>query len=152
MSGELILSAVVWATMSTLISQGVAIGLMALIGVRPRALAHELVEIQNPAVGAAFFVIALTASLFISPMASAGFTPDPSLAETLAWLAGGLVVAAAYTLLALLLAHRLLLPRQGEGLRGYIRRELVQEQNAALTFFFGGLAVTPFVAVVFQLI
>ena len=55
-------------------------------------------------------------------------------------------------LLALLLAHRLLLPRQGEGLRGYIRRELVQEQNAALTFFFGGLAVTPFVAVVFQLI
>ncbi|MEJ2577876.1 MAG: hypothetical protein P8Z68_02120 [Kineosporiaceae bacterium] len=152
MSTELIVSAVVWTTVATVISQGSAIALMALLGVRPRALPHELVEVQNPAVGAAFFVVALTAALFVSPMASSGFTPDPDLWESAAWVVGGLVMAVVYTLVAFMLAHRVLGRRRGEGLLGFVRRELVAEQNVSLTLFFGGLAVIPFVAVVYQLI
>jgi hypothetical protein len=152
MSTELIVSAVVWTTVATVVSQLTAVALMAFLGVRPRALPHELVEIQNPAVGAAFFVVALTAALFVSPMASSGFTPDPSLRESTAWVVGGLVMATVYTLVAFALAHRVLGRRRGEGLRGFVRRELIEEQNVALTLFLGGLAVTPFIAVVFQLI
>jgi hypothetical protein len=151
MSLDLVVSAVLWATVTTVIAQIVAIALMAFLGVRPRALPHELVEVQNPAVGAAFFIITLTAALFIGPLASSGFTPDPTVWESLAWVLGGLVGASLYALVEIMLAHQVL-GRRGEGLRTFIRRELIAEQNVALTWFFGGLLVAPFVAVVYQLI
>jgi hypothetical protein len=39
-----------------------------------------------------------------------------------------------------------------ENMLGYIRREIVLEQNAALAFFLGGLVVSPFISIVFQLL
>jgi len=160
MSVELILSALLWMTFATLISQGVAVLLMAwlglppgkLAGLPPGKLAHEIVEIQNPAVGACFFIISLAASIFISLMASDGFTADPTFAESAAWIIGGLVVAGVYVIIIFMVAHRLLSPRKGEGIYQYMQREIITEQNVALTFFLGGLAITPFIAVVFQLI
>jgi hypothetical protein len=152
MSVELILSALFWMTFATVVSQAVAILLMAWLGLPPGKLAHEIVEIQNPAVGASFFIISLAASIFISLMSSSGFTPDPTFAEGAAWIIGGLVVAALYVSVIFMIAHRLLNPRKGEGLYKYMQREIIEEQNVALTFFLGGLSITPFIAVVFQLI
>jgi len=152
MSVELILSALLWMTFATLISQGVAVLLMSWLGLPPGKLAHEIVEIQNPAVGACFFIISLAASIFISLMASDGFTTDPTFAESAAWIIGGLVVAGVYVIIIFMVAHRLLSPRKGEGIYQYMQREIITEQNVALTFFLGGLAITPFIAVVFQLI
>ena len=152
MSVELILSALLWMTFATLISQGVAVLLMAWLGLPPGKLAHEIVEIQNPAVGGCFFITSLAASIFISLMASDGFTADPTFAESAAWIIGGLVVAGVYVIIIFMVAHRLLSPRKGEGIYQYMQREIITEQNVALTFFLGGLAITPFIAVVFQLI
>lgn len=149
---EPVVSAIVWTTVATVVSLLVSVGLMRLLGIAPSALPHEICEVQNPAVGAAFFIVSLTAALFVSPMASAGFTPDVSPGRTAAWVLVGLVLASAYALVAVAVAHRVLRPRRGEGLHGFVRRELVHEQNVSLTFFLGGLTSIPFVAVVFQLI
>jgi predicted anti-sigma-YlaC factor YlaD len=152
MSVELILSALLWMTFATLVSQAVAIAVLAWLGLPPGKLAHEIEDIQNPAVGASFFIISLAASIFISIMASAGFTPDPSFAEGAAWIIGGLVVAALYVFISFNVAYRIMKPRKGESLYRYMQREIIEEQNVALTFFLGGLGVIPFIAVVFQLI
>lgn len=149
---DLVLSAIIWTTFATLISQIVSIGLMGWLGLPPSKLAHEIVEIQNPAVGACFFIVSLAASIFISLMSSSGFTPDPSFTESALWIIGGLALAAIYTAILFTIAHRLLAPKKGEGLYRYMRREIIEEQNVALAFFLGGLSITPFIAVVFQLI
>ncbi|MCU0499180.1 MAG: hypothetical protein MUF87_17645 [Anaerolineae bacterium] len=152
MSLDLVLSAVFWTTFATIISQTVSISLMWWLGLPPRELAKEIVEIQNPAVGACFFIVSLAASIFIALMASTGFTPDPSFIEGAIWVIGGLVFAMLYVTLLLLFAHRFLAPKKGEGLYRYMRREIIDEQNVSLAFFLGGLTITPFIAVVFQLI
>jgi uncharacterized membrane protein YjfL (UPF0719 family) len=152
MSIELVISALFWTTLTVVVSQGVSILLMWSLGLPPAKLAHEIVEIQNTAVGACFFVISLGASIFTGLMASGGFTPDPGFLESTAWIIGGVVVAGLYAALLFLLAHRILAPKKGEGFYHYVRREIITEQNAALALFLGGLAITPFIAVVFQLI
>jgi uncharacterized membrane protein YjfL (UPF0719 family) len=152
MSVDLILSALFWTTFAIVISQIVSIALMWWLGLPPGKLSEEIVIVQNPAVGACFFIVSLAASIFIGLMASSGFTPDPTFAEGAAWIVGGLVVAAFYTALAFSIAHRLMEPVKGEGLYAYLRREIIEEQNVALAFFYGGLSITPFIAVVFQLI
>jgi uncharacterized membrane protein YjfL (UPF0719 family) len=152
MSIDLVLSALFWATFAIVISQAVAIGLMWWLGLPPRKLAVEIEDVQNTAVGASFFIVSLAAAIFISLMSTSGFTPDPSFAEGTFWIIGGLIVASLYTAILFIIAHRLMGRKESESIYDYMRRELIQEQNAALAFFLGGLSVTPFVAVVFQLI
>lgn len=40
----------------------------------------------------------------------------------------------------------------GETVYTYLRREIIDEQNASLAFFLGGLSVAPFISIMFQLI
>jgi|GEM_PF-971980 len=145
-------SALAWATFAVIISQAASIIMMWLLGLPPRKLTHEIEEVQNSAVGACFFIISLTASLFIGLMTSDGFTPDPSLVESAAWIVGGVILGFVYTLILFMIAHRVMGRLPNENVYGYIRREIVMEQNAALAFFLGGLVVAPFISIVFQLI
>jgi hypothetical protein len=152
MTLEEIISTVVWTAGSIIVSQGVTILLMWRLGLSPHKLAEEIEEVQNTAVGAWFFIISLAASLFIGLMASSGFTEDPSFIESTVWIIGGLLLAVAFTAVLFYLGHRFLAQKRGESVIAFIRREIIQEQNAALAFFMGGLLVAPFIAVAFQLI
>lgn len=145
-------SAITWATFAVFVSQITSIALVWMLGVPPRKLAHEIEEVQNPAVGACFFIISLTASLFVALMTTDGFSPDPSFAEGAVWIIGGLILGFIYTFILFMIAHRLMGRQPNENLFGYIKREIVLEQNAALAFFLGGLSVTPFISIVFQLL
>lgn len=149
---DLVASAVAWATFAVFVSQLTSIALVWVLGVPPSKLAHEIEDVQNPAVGACFFIISLTASLFVALMTTDGFTPDPSFAEGAAWIIGGLILGFIYTFILFMIAHRVMGRQPNESVFGYIKREIVLEQNAALAFFLGGLAVTPFISIVFQLL
>ena len=149
---ELVGSAVAWATFSVFVSQLTSIILVWILGVPPRKLAHEIEDVQNAAVGACFFIISLTASLFVALMTTDGFTPDPSFLEGAAWIVGGLILGFIYTFILFMIAHRVMGRQPNENVFGYIKREIVLEQNAALAFFLGGLSVTPFISIVFQLL
>jgi hypothetical protein len=50
------------------------------------------------------------------------------------------------------LAHRAMGVENEESTYRYIQRELIEEQNASLAFFLGGLAIVPYIAVIFQVI
>jgi ABC-type multidrug transport system fused ATPase/permease subunit len=152
MFSELVVSALLWMTFSTIVAQAVSILLMWWLGLPPSRLVHEIEVVQNPAVGASFFIISLTASLFISLMSSAGFTPDPSFLEGAAWIVGGLAVGALYTAISFFIAHRVMGRQPGETVYTYLRREIIDEQNASLAFFLGGLSVAPFISIMFQLV
>lgn len=149
---NLVSSAVAWATFAVFVSQLTSIALVWILGVPPSKLAHEIEEVQNPAVGACFFIISLTASLFVGLMTTDGFTPDPSFGEGAVWIIGGLILGFVYTFILFIIAHRLMGRQPNENVFGYIKREIVLEQNAALAFFLGGLSVTPFISIVFQLL
>lgn len=146
-----IFSALVYATAATFISQFLGVMIMWWLGLKPKKLAHEIEEVQNIAVGASFFIIALTASIFIGVL-----TADPAPAETLlasyAWILGGLALATVYAGFAFWLAHRMLGRIEGENVYTWVQRELIREQNAALAFFLGGLAVAPYISVVSQIV
>jgi hypothetical protein len=148
---ELVLNTLVWATAATLVSQMAGVLIMWWLGVPPKKLAHEIEDVQNVAVGASFFIISLITAIFIGVLAA-----DPSEASsTLAswgWIFGGLLLAIVYTLISFMIAHRMLGRIDGESVYTYVQRELVQEQNAALAFFLGGLAVAAFISVVGQII
>lgn len=148
---EVILSSLIYSTAATFISQGLGVLIMRWLGLKPRRLAHEIEDAQNVAVGAAFFIIALTTSIFIGVL-----TADPARADTLlqtyAWVAGGLALATFYTAIAFWVAHRVLKPKDNETLYGWIQRELIVEQNASLAFFLGGLLVAPYISVVSQIV
>ena len=51
-----------------------------------------------------------------------------------------------------MIAYRIMGIEDNESFMDYVRRELVEEQNASLAFFLGGLMITPFIAVIFQII
>lgn len=146
-----ILNTLIWATAATIGSQLIAMLLVAWIGVPPKKLAHELEETQNVAIGAIFFIISLTASIFIGVLVAEPTEADSTLA-TLAWIGGGLLLSLIYTIINFWIAHEVLDPVDGENVYTYIRRELVDEQNAALAFFLGGLMVAPFISVLSQII
>lgn len=148
----LVISALLWATFSIIISQVVSIGALWWLGLPPRKLIREIEEVQNPAIGACFFIISLIASFFIGFMATDGFTPDPPGLESAAWIIGGIILSFAYTALVFVIAHRVMGRENNESVYAYIRREVVLEQNSALAFFLGGLAVSPFISIVFQLL
>ncbi len=148
---ELVLNSLIYATAATIISQLLGVLIMWRLGVPPKQLAEEIEDTQNVAVGASFFIIALIASIFIGVL-SADPAPADSTLESAAWILGGLSLAVIYTAIAFVIAHRMLDPIEGENVYNYIQRELVREQNAALAFFLGGLAVAPFISVVSQII
>jgi hypothetical protein len=145
-------SALFWATLAIVISQAVSILVMWSLGLPPGKLVKEIEDVQNPAVGAIFFVISLTATIFVGFMTSDGFTPDPSALESAAWIIGGVLLGILYTILSFIIAHRVMGRVNNESVYGYIRREVILEQNAALAFFLGGLIVSPFISIVFQLL
>jgi hypothetical protein len=145
-------SALVWATFAVFVSQLASIGVMWLLGLPPRKLTHEIEDVQNPAVGAVFFIISLTASIFVGFMTTSGFTPDPPFLESAAWIIGGLLLALVYTWILFIVAHRVMGRLPNENVYDYIRREIVLEQNSSLAFFLGGLTVSPFISIVFQLL
>ncbi len=149
---ESILAAIAWTTLAIVVSQLVSIVIMAWLGLPPKKLIHEIEVVQNPAVGASFFIISLTASIFIGVYFSNGFTGFQDFGESAAWFVVGLAVAGAYMAVAFTIAHRVMGRENDESVYGYMRREIVEEQNAALAFFFGGISVSPFIAMVFQII
>ncbi len=145
-------STLAWSLFAVFISQSVSVGVMWLLGLPPRKLAREIEEVQNAAVGACFFIISLIASFFVGFMTTDGFTPDPSPIEGAAWIIGGVLLAFVLTIILFVVAHRVMGRLPNENVYGYIKREIVLEQNAALAFFLGGLSVTPFISVLFQLL
>ena len=148
---NVILNTFLWATAATIGSQLIAVLLVWWLGVPPKKLAHEIEETQNAAIGAIFFIVSLTAAIFIGVLTAAPAEADSTLA-TLAWIGGGVLLSLLYTMLNFWLAHIILEPLEGENVYTYIRRELVDEQNAALAFLLGGLMVAPFISVLSQII
>lgn len=148
---EVVINSIIWATAAMLISQGAGILVMWWLGLSPKKLAHEIEDVQNTAVGASFFIISLITAIFIGTMAANPSSADSVLA-TWGWILGGLLLATLYTFIAFEIAHRLLDPIKGETAYTYIQRELIREQNAALAFFLGGLAVAAYISVVSQVL
>ncbi|HEX2905947.1 MAG TPA: hypothetical protein VHO69_03760 [Phototrophicaceae bacterium] len=104
---ELLVSAIIWATFAIVVSQLASILIMWSLGLPPRKLVKEIEDVQNPAVGAVFFAVSLTAALFVSILASDGPTTAPPL-ETLAWVGGGLLIAIVYVVILFMIAHRVM--------------------------------------------
>ena len=149
---ESILAAIAWTTLAIVVSQLVSIGVMAWLGLPPKKLIHEIEVVQNPAVGASFFIISLTTSIFISVYFSDGYDQFQNFGDSAAWFVVGLLIATAYMAIAFTIAHRLMGRENNESVYGYMRREIIEEQNAALAFFLGGISVAPFIAMTFQII
>lgn len=153
-----VVAAIGWSIAATLISQMVSVIIMAWLGLPPKKLIHEIEEVQNPAIGASFFVIALTVGLFVGAFASDGFSVndpayiDPGLLGSTAWIALALFMGVLITWISFEVAHRVMGVENEESTFRYIQRELIEEQNASLAFFLGGLAIVPFIAVIFQMI
>lgn len=148
-----VVAAIGWTIAATVISQIVSIGIMTWLGLPPKKLIHEIEEIQNSAVGACFFIISLAVGFFIGAFTSDGFsTNDASYPEATGWIVLALALGFALTWLSFEIAHRAMGVENNETTYQYIRRELIQEQNASLAFFLGGLSIVPFIAVVFQMI
>lgn len=149
---QIVVSAIVWSIMSTLITQLTSIAVMWWLGVPPRKLAHEIEEVQNPAVGASFFIISLTAAFFIGFFTSDGFTQTANFVSGAFWVIGAFFMGAILSAINFAIAHRVMDRVENESVYGYMRRELIEEQNVSLAFFLGGLSVAPFISTLFQVI
>lgn len=147
-----LVAAILWATLAIVVSQMVGIGVMWWLGLPPKKLVHEIEDVQNTAVGACFFIISLTAAIFIGVYFSNGFSRVEEFGTSAAWFVSGLVLSVIYVAIIFAFAHRVMGRVNNESVYGYLRREIIEEQNAALAFFLGGLAVTPFIAVLFQIL
>jgi hypothetical protein len=154
MTAELstILAAVVWSVIGTVLSQAIAIAVLWWLGLPPRKLIHQIEVVQNAAVGACFFIISLTVGLFVGILTSNGFTESFGIVDGAIWIASALLLGAALMWISFLIAYRVMGIENGESIYRYLQRELIEEQNTALAFFLGGLAVVPFVCVIFQVI
>jgi uncharacterized membrane protein YjfL (UPF0719 family) len=147
---NLIGSAVLWATFVTVLSQFISLYLLRFFGLPLKNVREQIEDVQNPAVGAFFFIISLITAFWCSVL-SAGTPTFAEPLETFFWIFGGLVFASVYTMGSWWIAHRRFKPTPGETLYGWIKRELIEEQNIALALFLGGLAVPPFIAVLYQI-
>lgn len=153
-----IVGAIAWTIVATIISQVVSIVIMAWLGLPPKKLIHEIEEVQNPAIGASFFIIALAVGLFVGAFTSDGFSVndptyiDPGFLGNTGWIVLALLLGALLTWLSFEIAHRAMGVENEESTYRYIQRELIEEQNASLAFFLGGLSIVPFIAVIFQMI
>jgi len=149
---EDLIAAILWSTLAIVVSQSTAILIMWGLGLPPKKLVHEIEDVQNPAVGASFFVISLVVSLYISVYFSAGYSPIESFGESALWFISGLMVGGLYLIFIFIIAHRLMDREDNESVYRYIQREIVEEQNASLALFLGGLSIAPFISAVFQII
>ncbi|MGJ3237929.1 MAG: hypothetical protein ACFE0Q_04415 [Anaerolineae bacterium] len=153
-----VVSAIGWTIGATIVSQLVSVLIMAWLGLSIKKLIHEIEVVQNPAVGASFFVISLTVGLFIGAFTSNGFSAndpayvDPGYIGNTAWIMLALFLGAALSWISFEIAHRVMGVENDESTYRYIQRELIEEQNASLALFLGGLSVVPFIAVIFQMI
>jgi hypothetical protein len=153
-----VIFAIAWTVAATIVSQLVCIGLMAWLGLPPKKLVHEIEVVQNPAVGASFFIVSLAAGLFIGLFTSDGFSinsadyQDPGFVVSTGWIILALFLGLLLMWISFEVAYRLMGVENNESLKRYIQRELIEEQNASLAFFLGGLAIVPFIAVIFQMI
>ncbi len=153
-----IISAIAWSIVATLISQMVSVIILAWLGLPPKKLIHEIEEVQNPAIGACFFIIALSVGLFVGAFTSDGFSAndpafvDPGFLGSTGWIVLALFMGALLTWISFEVAHRVMGVENEESTFRYIQRELIEEQNASLAFFLGGLSIVPFIAVIFQMI
>lgn len=116
------------------------------LGVRMRELIVEIEEHQTAAIGAVFFWVSLGFSLLLSrtiadPVAPGGGT----WAEAFAWLALAILVSMLLFALGVFLVFGTLARRRKESLLVYIRREMRQEHNLALSFIMGALFLVPVV-------
>lgn len=160
--GDLIVEAVVWSIVIIVVSQLVSLLIVWWLGVPPGKLEHEIEEKQNAAVGAIFFIVTLIISLFVSSLASNGFTEvDPTLAPADAfatgalWILGGVAFGIVLTFLNFFIVFRWMGRQErgsGESMYRYMQREIIDEHNLAFAFFLGGLATAPFIAVLYQII
>ena len=148
---QLALSSLLWATAASAIALGLSLIVLWWLGLPLRKLAAEIADVQNTAVGALFFIISLITSIFVGVLAGGVPTLSANGLEEAAWTVGGVVVASLYMIVAFWIAHREMGPK-GESLQQWIHREIIVEQNAALAFFLGALAVPPFIAVLYQII
>jgi hypothetical protein len=160
-----ILPAIGWSVLATILAQVISILFMRMLGLPIKKLVHEIENIQNTAVGAIFFVVSLTVGLFVGIFASDGFTPvgerlapDQALSDTgellaqIGWIGMALFLSLVLTWISFMIAYRMMGVQDNESFLRYVRRELVEEQNAALAFFLGSLMIVPFIAVIFQII
>ncbi|MEO0565645.1 MAG: hypothetical protein AAF125_26290, partial [Chloroflexota bacterium] len=70
----------------------------------PKRLRKEIEDVQNPAVGASFFVVSLTVALFVSMFTTALFDPgtvrtDPGYIGGAGWIAGSFVLGWSFMLM-----------------------------------------------------
>jgi len=153
-----VVASIGWTIVATIISQIVSILILAWLGLPPQKLIHEIEEVQNPAVGACFFIIAMAVGLFVGAFTSNGFSVndpayvDPGYLGSTGWIVLALVLGAVLTWISFEIAHRAMGVENDENTYRYIQRELIEEQNASLAFFLGGLSIVPFIAVIFQMI
>ncbi len=147
-----IAGAIGWSIFSILVSQGTSILLMWWLGLPPRRLGHEIEDRQNTGVGAVFFVVSLTVSFFISQFVTNGYTQTETILEGALWVVGALILGLVFMWASFWVAHELLDPVENETVIDYIKREIVDEKNASLAFFLGGLAVVSFFSVLYQMI
>jgi len=151
----LILEAVIWTVFIIVLSQIISFAIIGWLGVPPSKMEHEIEEKQNAAVGAIFFIVTLIVSIFVSVLASNGFTEVESAATGAMWIFGGVSFGVILTFLNIFIVFRWMGKEEraaGESMYRYIQREIIDEHNLAFAFFLGSLATAPFIAVLFQIL
>lgn len=151
----LMLESIVWTVVIIALSQIISFAIVWWLGVPPSQMEHEIEEKQNAAVGAIFFIVSLVVTIFISVLSSNGFTGAASDEAAAIWTIGGVFVGTLLMLINIFIVFRWMGKDErqaGEGIYRYFQREIIDEHNLALAFFIGGLAATPYIAILFQII
>lgn len=142
----LMVDSFIWGTVTTLVSQIIAVVLLWQLGLSPKKLRHEIEDVQNPAVGALFFIITLVTAIVIGILTASPSEADGAL-ENIAWIGSGLIWAILLSGISVYVAHYVLEPIEGETVYTYLQREIILEQNASLAFVLGGLVAACFISV-----
>ncbi|MEM6527684.1 MAG: hypothetical protein AAF653_05280, partial [Chloroflexota bacterium] len=137
---------------SVIVAQVISISLMWFLGLPPKKLVREIEVRQNAAVGASFFIISLAVSFFISQFVTNGQSETVSFLAGAGWITGALALGTLLMWLSFIIAHNVMGRENNETVLDYIRRELIEEQNASLACFLGGLAIVPYISVIYQMI
>jgi ABC-type transport system involved in multi-copper enzyme maturation permease subunit len=146
-----ITEAILWAIFATIISQFVSLYLLRFFGLPLKQLRREIEDTQNPAVGAFFFAVSLIVSTWVSNLTAGPRSTEYEPIDTLVWTSLGILISVIFTVVSWTIAHYRFQPLEGENVYKWIRRELIDEQNASLALFLAGLAVAPFMAVLYQI-
>lgn len=148
-------SAVLWAIGSGLVSLILsAIFMRFVLGLKFRDVITEIEEDHNLGVASYFGFFVFIVNLFVGAIATDGFSgSSTSISTDLAWVAFGFIVPAALSVVtcAMAIAYGGT-RRDGEGLFGYLRREIVHEDNAALAVLTISLSAMWFLPFWFQII